>query len=204
MKNLAKILEQSKSAGKHVILTVPHAVLDFMHEEHEKNVHPFDWRAKKVAKAIYQELGSHKISVDLLLSDVPRKILDLNREESRGYQWRKEVIARIEKGQENGEDIYLFDIHSFGNEDRDEWKDEAIVVMDGTLEKDAIVAKLKEVKENIRHIDVKKRDDIVIMAQKAGAEALLLEFNESEEIISEQDIKKVAEKIREYVEELDV
>ena len=198
---LAKLLESVSSLDKKIIVTAPHAMIQ-IHEEHEKNTHPFDFRAKEAAEALAAVLKKD-FHVDLFLSEVPRSIIDLNRVPARPYKWRQDILDKINQYTDAGNQVILFDVHSFGNKDRDAWIDNALVLLDGESDVDNLFAEIKEIKGNIKRIEIKERDDIVQTAKKAGATALLLEFNEDTEILSRDELLAICDKAAQFAKELD-
>ena len=83
-----------------ILLTVPHGGLDgFIN----------DVAAIPVAKTLSSLLTEHGIAHDLLINSEPRSMVDMNRKESRGTQYRETIDSVLREGNVD----FLLDIHSY-------------------------------------------------------------------------------------------
>jgi hypothetical protein len=186
---------------KKILLTVPHATLN----ESFNALTPFDIRAKDVANILYKEMIKTYPDTELFLANSPRRIADLNRREAFGMQWRQDIQYKILNYIEQGYKVINYDIHSFCNElagiEYPEWKDKslAVLALSGMA---SLLDKIQEVNKNTISFPPFTRDDIIKVATKAGAYCALLEFNESKEILKDEEILSICQKIVEFTNEI--
>jgi hypothetical protein len=95
---------------------IPTAVITVPHYTCIKTVyHLCDTKAYDMAKRIRDKLAEYGINTIILLGDINRSIIDLNRKESRNTEFRKvlrrEVKERISQNPQRK--VFLIDCHSF-------------------------------------------------------------------------------------------
>jgi hypothetical protein len=193
---LKKLLEKIQKP-KMVIITAPHAVLE------HTNIHPFDYRARQAAQTLADAMAvklQGENHVKVFYSDTPRKQVDLNRAEARKTLWRKDIARAVNTFLDQGYDVYVLDTHSFGNDDKDDWKGFKLIIMqDDDKNGDGLIDHLKYRFDKVKIVTAHERDDIMKTAEAAGAFSLLFEFNESEKILPQSELEDLCGVIADWV-----
>lgn len=91
---------RSKTGGMKLLITVPHARCP---PNVPPDSHPCDFAAERMAKLIHQRVPNSK----LLLGDVPRTALDLNRSAARESAYRETLRGLVHEG------VTVLDVHSY-------------------------------------------------------------------------------------------
>jgi len=89
-----------------VLLTVPHA----QGCDRLSSRHPCDTLAEGLAQYLQQSCSGN---CEVLVGDIPRTVLDLNRKESRYTEYRQQIKKRIQYHMQRGEIVWVIDCHSF-------------------------------------------------------------------------------------------
>jgi len=179
-----------------VLLTVPH------HQGCESFTHLCDAEASRLAMTLEKEFKAAGISVDVMLGNIPRAIIDLNRIESRNTPFRHQIQRWVQmyRGPR-----WVIDCHSFPFDY--EWSQEAdanFIILDTwptetspTLYVSNIIDKLRRNGVNViglrgARAEDDQTNDIMDTARSAGARSFLLEMREG---TSETTLQRFAREI---------
>ena len=157
-----------------IILSVPHA---HCRSESDKILHFCDVVAGPVAEELSKRLQAAGHEVFLHLGDINREETDLNRSESRGTKFRKDLEADFPKAE------ILVDVHSTPRS-RLNWTEDIVILKWQTEEVDNrhltydLAKKLIETDLDVSITPARAQDDIVDQALHANLPAVLVEFSE--------------------------
>jgi predicted N-formylglutamate amidohydrolase len=186
-----------------VLVTVPHGFCP------TRMSRECDTRAgesgSKLAEALREALPE-SVPVKLFFANTERKIGDLNRRATRYTNWRINIQNTVEKALAEGKSVLLFDVHSFPAECTSfckppHYKIPQIVLLDENDYPHAELMKRVKKSASLDYANLLRashRNDITVQARKAGAEAMLWEFNESKNVLSEQKFRAVAHELAQY------
>lgn len=151
-----------------------------------------DMRASNVAHIIHNILISKGYQSEIHEAPVFRNTLDLNRPISQNNPWRKNIQSRISYLQNRHDNVILLDIHSFphGTNAFQIQNEPKIVLLNRAGKNTAIVDKLKNTISSVYTIPASDLNDIIIQADKLGANAMLWEFNENPNYLKDDEIRK--------------
>lgn len=174
-----------KSSRWHVILTVPHGICPRVTPQSYLNTHPCDLSAAQMGSMIQKAFQNLNISTYLVMADVPRTVIDLNRLVGRNTElthFRNRIRSEISLHYPYA---MILDIHSYPK-DKTEWVNYNMVILDsdnrilslGKILNDA----LEKSKLGIQclYVTTTKVNDIMDEAlYEYDIYAALLEFNET-------------------------
>lgn len=186
-----------------VIITVPHGKCpdNFSNSENAKNIErKCDTRAKSAAQIIYQTMIDVDISAELYVSPIFRSEGDMNRTSTRSHDWRQMVQSKIRRYISAGYNVFVLDIHSFPD------KSESFGLIRNYIPKIVLLDHVDKPHSELvddfnlnKHMVGSSLNDIIIQARDAGADSLLLEFNENSRRLSDEEIERFAKKIVSYI-----
>ena len=181
-----------------IIITVAHPIcLD----DRERDC---DRRAASAARILHQVLKAKKCDVVLHISGLYRPEIDANRSESRGTLWRKQLNEIIKAQLKLGK-VFVVDMHSFPSDAEmvgslkayfiEMWFRTGSKVYQGWSDNDKAWAWLA-VKESIGETNARillgdRHNDIMITSNIAGASTVILEVNESRDVLSDLGLKEL-------------
>lgn len=186
----------SKRIKKKIIFTVPHGCLTST-KNCDKNA---DLIATKTATILASECEAcSEISVHI--NQTPREVVDMNRREGRGTDFRELVDAEIED-----HDVIIFDTHTFPSSAWD-WWDTDIGVFNLPKKRDDelaefLVEEFKKSKFRVKKISGASQNDIVQTVNDLGDDAILIEFNQNLDV--DEAAQLFAEVIKKVVERPDI
>jgi len=191
-----------------VTITAPHSKFSGPTE-----VHMADWIAGDVAIELYRLMGcapslylAHEVRAlahapHVYMQDVYRRLIDLNRPESRGTQWRMELARTLRHTE------LLLDIHSFPSSDNEAF-DFGVFEIPGITNEVLLRHFSDELRANgwlVQRMAGGYENDIAIDAHQRGVDALLIEVNESlDPLIAAKGLKDVVDVTsRSMIEKID-
>jgi len=154
-----------------MIVTVPHGLCK---ENYNKKNHLCDLVAKSSGEYIYEGLKKGGIDVVLLIPEVTREAIDMNREISRNTKFRMEVNEAMK------DKLILWDIHSYPAMKDPPFTNDVYILDNLKNPKNYSVDLCKRFKdEGFKcEIYVGKNNDITNLAREKGLISLLLEICE--------------------------
>lgn len=165
--------------SSHALVVAPHAFCP--EKPPDASWHMCDFAAGIAAKELQHELREKKIQTDLILSDIPRDLADLNRRHAR-FTKHSRFRAKIREVIGKHHPLWLFDIHSFWPQ-ASEFKNAEIAIVSDREEKWAkrLLSWLGKKKINAVGLAASKGTlDITQEATSLGCQvSFLLELNES-------------------------
>lgn len=186
-----------------VIVTAPHALC--LGDVNKRRTCDIRARgaAQQIAAYLRQQLPANEYRVTLDLGDTQRAAGDLNRAVTRHWPWRERVQARIDDSLRAGRRTIVLDIHSFPNIadsfgiDKRTGRVPKIVLLDYGLDHRALYDAMPT---TVVPYEAAAYNDITGEARKAGADAMLWEFNEDGTALSDNEIGDIADFLLRYVE----
>jgi len=202
-----------------VFITVPHAFCP------DADVRLCDLRAREAANALYdalKRLTLPAMNVRFFAAQTLREDGDLNREETRKWQWRVAIQNAIEASRMAGHKVVLFDMHSFPDDAEnfrkraDEARGPKVVLLDQWeqlagrggvrwLHRDMVQRVEEESGVRVRIIGSGFENDITRQANRplpagaSDADVMLWEFNEDDTRLSTNELQRVARALANYV-----
>lgn len=163
-----------------VIITVPHSeCLD--REDLIFKIRTCDYRAEQAAKILYHQLIQNGIKSEILIGDITRIKIDLNRKESRNTQFRTQLASKIKQYISEDYDVFVIDMHSFPSND--------FCIYFISFPQVSQFAHLAAQKlERFTTIPIYKgqNNDIIEQAYDLGATSILIEVNEDKNKLSDK------------------
>jgi len=147
-----------------------------------------------------------EVVVHIFYSNRPRSEGDYNRPVTRDSPWRQEIQRHVEGIIASDKQVLLYDVHSFPNvcEDFCRHSDNRIpqlVLLDSEEDPHANLLELAKEEAALTVaslLHAAHKNDITEQARKAGAEAMLWEFNESKLRLTEEQALKVIRVLASY------
>ena len=170
-------------------MTVPHAQCSAVSHA----VHDCDYAATRMATRISTALSSAGVAHQTLVGDINRRAVDLNRRDSRYSTEFREHIRQLVTTMHTTHNVFTLDIHSYPKHHEWSGRTEYSMVFlyaggpaPGWVSKLAASIK-KTLMKNITIIDnIGLVNDIQDELHALGFKAVLMEFNESNTIITEE------------------
>lgn len=193
--NKGEYSTSKEQKGVKILITAPHA------EPSDVNGHTYDVIAGEMAKSLASLLKGKGYSPVLILGDVPRTELDLNRPEGEGTDYHNYINAELEGA------TLLIDVHSYPPDSK-RYTDYEMVVLDMPVEgyevAKGVYAKLRAKNLNVALLPGYTRDYDVMKAIERGVNAVLIEHNEDTNIkvLSELEADAIDEYLKERTEDI--
>ena len=188
-----------------VFITVPHGYCP------EEEFRVCDTRASFVGTVLTEEmrrLFGDKVVIRTFYANKPRSYGDLNRPEMRNTKWRREIQTKVEQAVAKKLKVLLYDIHSFPDDStsfrtNSVQKSPQVVLLEGETKPSKLPKKI-ESETSVDLVTVLRAsliNDITVQSRIAGAEAMLWEFNESAERLTDEQVREVAVIMAKYAQE---
>ena len=162
---------KKKNNDKFILITVPHAVCDDRYDK----IRTCDYVSVENAIKMKEILDTYNIHNEILIGDIPRTKIDLNRRKARNTKFHQNINEIINKI--NHEKLIVIDTHS-GNFN----KETPIVLLNMPSEKDNYLINKISKKINIKDNYIwngSAMNYITNKCHKNDVPAVLIEFNEN-------------------------
>jgi len=181
-----------------IIITVPHSFCDL-----NTSIRNCDTRAESAANIINTQLKKllpENFNIIIIIADALRtQSRDLNRENTRDLEWRKNLDNLIQTSLEKHEKVFLLDIHSFPNN-----KESFGLNNNNKVPKIVLLKFPGEVNINLNSnilttLEGSDKNDIILTAYNKDISALLLEFNEDIDYLKDDEIIDFCRNLNNYL-----